>query len=76
MFNGIDTFIPFMKIEISNIVNIGVVAMRQICDSYTSVKELVGHIPNQTLMKGAVSDILGHLHAATKIAANNKIQLW
>ena len=31
MFNGIDTFIPFIKKEIGNIVNMGVVAMRQIC---------------------------------------------
>ena len=45
MFNGIDTFIPFMKKEIGNIVNMGVVAMHQICDTYTSVKDLVGHIP-------------------------------
>ena len=72
MFNGIDTFIPFMKKEIGNIVNMGVVAMRQICDTYSSIKELVGHIPNQTIIKGAVSDILGHLRAATKIAATTK----
>ena len=69
MFNGIDTFIPFMKKEIGNIVNMGVVAMHQICDMYSSVKELVGHIPNQTIIKGAMSNILGHLLAATKIAA-------
>ena len=72
MFNGIDTFIPFMKKEIGNIINMGVVAMQQICDTYSSVKELVGHIPNQTIIKGAVSDILGHLRAATKIAATTK----
>ena len=72
MFNGIDTFIPFMKKEISNIVNMGVVAMCQICDTYTSVKDRVGHIPNQTIIKGAVSDILGHLRAAAKIAATTK----
>ena len=72
MFNGIDTFIPFMKKEFGNIVNMGVVAMHQICDTYSSVKELVGHIPNQTMIKGAVSDILGHLHAATKLAAATK----
>ena len=72
MFNGIDTFIPFMKKEIGNIVNMGVVAMRQICDTYTSVKDLVGHIPNQTIIKGTVSDILGHLRAAAKIAATTK----
>ena len=72
MFNGIDTFIPFMKKEIGNIVNMGVVAMWQICDTYSSIKELVGHIPNQTIIKGAVSNILGHLYAATKIAATTK----
>ena len=72
MFNGIDTFIAFMKKEIGNIVNMGIVAMHQICDTYSSVKELVGHIPNQTIIKGAMSDILGHLHAATKIATTTK----
>ena len=72
MVNGIDTFILFMKKEIGNIVNMGVVAMRQICDTYSSVKELVGHIPNQTIIKGAMSNILGHLHAATKIATTTK----
>ena len=72
MFNGIDTFIPFMKKEIGNIVNMGVVAMRQICDTYTSVKDLVGHIPNQTIIKGTVSDILGHLRAVAKIATTTK----
>ena len=61
-----------MKKEIDNIVNMGVAAMRQICDTYTSVKDLVGHIPNQTIIKGAVSDILGHLCAAAKIAATTK----
>ena len=72
MFNCIDTFIPFMKKEISNIVNMGVVAMCQICDTYTSVKDLVGHIPNQTIIKGTVSDILGHLCAVAKIATTTK----
>ena len=70
MFNGIDTFIPFMKKEIGNIVNMGVVAMHQICDTYTSVKYLVRHIPNQTIIEGTVSDILDHLRAVAKIAAS------
>ena len=72
VFNGIDTFIPFMKKEIGHIVNISVAAMRQICDTYTSVKDLVRHIPNQTIIKGTVTDILGHLRAAAKIAATTK----
>ena len=72
VFNGIDTFIPFMKKEIGHIVNIGVAAMCQICDTYTSVKDLVGHIPNQIIIKGAVTDILGHLRAVAKIAATTK----
>ena len=46
--------------------------MCQICDTYTSVKDLVGHILNQTIIKGAVTDILGHLRAAAKIAATTK----
>ena len=46
--------------------------MCQICDTYTSVKDLVGHIPNQTIIKGTVSDILGHLHAVAKIASTTK----
>ena len=50
----------------------GVVAMCQICNTYTSVKDLVGHIPNQTIIKGAVGDILGHLRAAAKIVVTTK----
>ena len=57
---------------IGNIVNMGVVAMCQICDIYTSVKDLVRHIRNQTIIKGAVSDILGHLCAVAKIAITIK----
>ena len=61
-----------MKKEIGNIVKMGVAAMCQICDTYTSVKDLVGHIQNQTIIQGTVTDILGHLCAAAKLAATTK----
>ena len=46
-----------------------------LCGKYVTaivLSELVGHIPNQTIIKGTVSDILGHLPAATKIATTTK----
>ena len=74
MFNGIDTFIPFMKIEIGNIVNRGVVAMRQVCDSYSSIKELVGHSqPNDYQRCGEqYTWPFAYCHKNS----HNKIQLW
>ena len=72
MFNGIDTFVPFMKTEIASIFNVGVSAMRQVVEAYTSVKELLKDIPNQTVLKNSVSDIFDKLKAATKIGAKTK----
>ena len=72
MFNGIDTFVPFMKTKIASILNVGVSAMRQVVDAYTSVKELLKDIPNQTLLKNSVTDIFDKLKAATKIGAKTK----
>ena len=72
MFNGVDTFVPFMKTEIASVLNVGVSAMRQVVDAYTSVKEVLKEIPNKTVLKNALSDILDQLKSATKIGAKTK----
>ena len=76
MFNGIDMFVPFMKTEIASIFNVGVSAMRQVVDAYTSVKELLKDIPNQTVLKNSGKRYIRQTEGSNKDRGQNKIHMW
>ena len=69
IWNGIDTFVPFLNISIAEIYNLGVPAMRSVFDMFNSCKDLVKFVPSKSSLKGATMEIVGHLRAALKLAA-------
>ena len=69
IWNVIDTFIPFLNISIAEIYNLGVPAMRSVFDVFNSCKDLVKFVPSKSSLKGATTEIVGHLRAALKLAA-------
>ena len=69
IWNGIDTFIPFLNISIAEIYNLRVPAMRSVFDVFNSCKDLIKFVPSKSSLKGATTEIVGHLRAALKLAA-------
>ena len=76
MFNGVYTFVPFMKTKIASILNAGVSAMRQVVDAFTSVKEVLKVVINQTVLKNAVTKILGQASSSNKHRGQSIIHMW
>ena len=69
IWNGIDTFIPFLNISIAEIYNLGVPALASVFDLFNSCKDLIKFVPSKSSLKGATTEIVGHLRVALKLAA-------
>ena len=59
IWNGIDTFIPFLNISIAEIYNLRVPAMRSVFDVFNSCKDLIKFVPSKSSLKGATTEIVG-----------------